>query len=100
MTESARDAEPNEVPTNARKLVERATERGWRVRTTYAQAEVGEQTVESIAVRMHSRWGVLVAVWHGGKFASGLGRAHGDDTLTHAYVLRELRMIVDQAGTR
>lgn len=98
-----RDAEPHEVPRLARTLALRAEQHGWRVRTTFALAIVGEgddaQRIESIGVRMISSWGVLIGVWVGARFDSGLGRAYGADTLSHKYTLAELRTLIAQAAS-
>lgn len=69
VTVPCRDAEPGEIPTSALRLAKVAAEHGWFQRTTYAQAELDNKIVESVAVRLHA--GILAGygLWVGGKFA-------------------------------
>lgn len=69
ITVLCRDAEPAEVPTSAARLTKAAAEHGWFHRCTYAQAEIDNKVIESVAVRLHA--GILAGygLWVGGKFA-------------------------------
>lgn len=71
---TCRDAADEELPTTAARLRKTALAAGWTGRTTYAKADVGEdtegerKTVESVLVRLR-RWPLAaVGAWHNGSF--------------------------------
>jgi hypothetical protein len=69
----ARDAMPNEVPATAQRLAAAATAARWEWRVTYARGTplLGGDLVDSIVVRLRSRYRMAAGVWVDGKFKSG-----------------------------
>ena len=68
-----RTAAPNEIPASAMRLALAAVAANWQANVTYARGTplLGGDLVDSIVVRLRSRYRMAAAVWVDGKFKSG-----------------------------
>jgi hypothetical protein len=68
-----RPAASDEIPATAARLAKAAAAAGWQVDVTYARGTpmLGGNLVESVVVRMRSKYKMAVGVWVIGKFTSG-----------------------------
>jgi hypothetical protein len=66
-------AKVDETPTSAARLAKVAAAAGWDVKVTYARGTPlqGGELVESVVVRLRSKYRMAVGVWVAGKFTSG-----------------------------